>query len=231
MKKMLVLGTELKDYSVRESMRMVDAFLQDAKVNTVSFLTMDVLMNAAEDEDLRTYLSSMDLCVPVSVEILQAAGIGGRGRLAEVEEGRFYTELMKKLSEERRSAFLLTQKESSVEEITQDLKEIAPGLTITGSYAYENLTGDQDVIVNEINSTFSDVVLSALPTPLQEQFAYENKTKLNARMWVSVREGCIRQDQKKPSALERLRQWIQKKLFRRTVLRFSDEQDHKGENS
>ena len=164
---------ELKDYSVKEAMRMVDGFLQDAKVNTISFLSPETLINAGEDEEMRTYLSSVDLTVPVSTEILKASGIGARGRLAEVEEGKFYRELIKKISDEKRTAFILTEKEETIEPFLAYLKDVAPGLKIVGEYAFENLTGDPDIVVNEINSTFPDMVLSRLPSPRQEQFAYE----------------------------------------------------------
>ena len=170
---------ELKDYSVKEAMRMVDGFLQDAKVNTISFLSPETLINAGEDEEMRTYLSSVDLTVPVSTEILKASGIGARGRLAEVEEGKFYRELIKKISDEKRTAFILTEKEETIEPFLAYLKDVAPGLKIVGEYAFENLTGDPDIVVNEINSTFPDMVLSRLPSPRQEQFAYEHNSKLN----------------------------------------------------
>ncbi len=231
MKPMQVLGIGLKDYSVREAMRMVDDFLQDAKVSTIGFVSMDILMAAGEDEELRTWLEAMDLTVPVSSEILQAAGIGGRSRIAEVEEGRFYRELMKKVSDENRTAFLLTEKEETTEPFLTFLQESAPGLKIVGSFAFENFSGDPDVVVNEINSTFPDLVLSRLPSPGSEQFIYDNKAKLNARLWVSLKEDFSPQDQKKPSGLARFRQWVKTKLFRHRASRFTNEQDRNEEKS
>ncbi len=231
MKQMHVLGIELKDYSVKEAMRMVDGFLQDAKVNTISFLSPETLINAGEDEEMRTYLSSVDLTVPVSTEILKASGIGARGRLAEVEEGKFYRELIKKISDEKRTAFILTEKEETIEPFRAYLKDAAPGLKIVGEYAFENLTGDPDIIVNEINSTFPDMVLSRLPSPRQEQFAYEQNSKLNAKMWVSLQEDFAGKYSEKPSRFAKLREKIQTKLFRRKVSQFTNEREDTGENS
>ena len=231
MKRMQVLGIELKDYSVREAMRMTDDFLRDAKVNTVSFLSMDDLLNAGEDEELRNRLMSIDLTVPTSAEILHAAGIAGRGRIAEVEEGKFYHDLLKKISDEKRTAFLLTGKEDAIEPFVQYLLEAAPELKIVGTYAFENLTGDPDVIVNEINSTFPDLVLSKLSDQDQERFVYEHNTKLNAKLWVSLNEevtGHRLGQTKKPGKLIQL---IRSKLFLRRASRFTNEQENKGENS
>ena len=231
MKQMHVLGMELKDYSLKEAMRMVDTFLKEGKVNTVSFLSPEILMNAGEDEEMRNYLSSVDLTVPVSTEILKASGIGSRARLAEVEDGRFYKELMQKISNEKRTAFVLTEKEETIEPFLTYLRETAPGLKVVGWYAFENLTGDPDQIVNEINSTFPDIVLSRLPSPKQEQFAYEHIAKLNAKLWVAIREDFTTPYKKKTTGFERLRQGFLAKLFRRKVSQFINEQEDTGENS
>ena len=231
MKRMQVLGIELKDYTVREAMRMVDEFLRDAKVNTVSFLSMEDLMNAGEDEDLKNRLSAIDLMIPTSAQILQAAGIAGRGRLSEVEEGKFYHELLKKISNEKRTAFILTGKEDAIEPFAQYLQEAAPGLKIVGTYAFETLTGDPDVIVNEINSTFPDLVLSKLTEPEQESFVYEHNTKLNAKLWVALKDEVTKARFGQAKKGGKLRELIRSKLFLRRVSRFTNEQENKGENS
>lgn len=231
MKQMQVLGIELKDYPVREAMRVLDGFLQDAKVNTIDFLTMDILMQAGENEEIREWLSDMDLTVPMSPEILKAAGIAGRSRITEVEEGRFYKELLKKISSEKRTAFILAQKEEDANALAEYLVKAASGVSVVGSYAFENLTGDPDVIVNEINSTFPDLVLSTLSSPEQEKFVYENKTKLNARLWIALKDELLRPNPGPPSRLEKIRNMIRSKIFRRSVTRFTNEQANKGENS
>lgn len=229
MKEMHVFGMDLADYPVKEAMRKVDEYLVDAKVNTVSFLSMDVLMAAGEDEELRTYLSGIDLTVPISVEILNSAGIAGRSRLKEVEEGKFYKELMRKVSDDKRTAFLLTEKEETIEPFTEYLKKSAPGIIISGHYAFENLSGDPDAIVNEINSTFSDIVFSRLSSPKQEKFIYENSSKLNVKLWVALKENFKANEPKTEGGFKRLRNKIHAAIFRLRLNKFKDE-DNKDDN-
>ena len=229
MKEMHVFGMDLADYSVKEALRKVDEYLVDAKVNTVSFLSMDVLMAASEDEELRTYLSGMDLTIPISTEILSAAGIAGRSRLKEVEEGKFYRELMRKVSWDKRSAFLLTEKEETIESFGAYLKDAAPGISIAGSFAFENLTGDSDIIVNEINSTFPDIVFSRLSSPKQEKFIYENSSKLNAKLWVALKEDFAIKKPGSDNGIKQLRNKIKALIFRKRLNRYKKD-DNKGEN-
>lgn len=229
MKEMHVFGMDLADFPVKEALRKIDEYLENAKVNTVSFLSMDVLMAAGEDEELRTYLSSMDLTVPISTEILDAAGIAGRSRLKEVEEGKFYKELMKKVSDEKRTAFLLTEKEETIESFGEYLKNLAPGIEIVGSFAYEKLSGDSDMIVNEINSTFPDIVFSRLGSPKQEKFVYENAPKLNVKLWVALKEEFAAKLPQRDNGFKRLRKMIQSLIFKRRLNKYNND-DNNGEN-
>lgn len=231
MKEMQVFGIALKDYPVRESMRMVDAFLQEAKVNTVVFLSLEDLMKAGEDEELREDLLSVDLTVPISEEILQAAGIAGRGRIAEVREGALYKALLKKISSEKRSAFILAQNEEHAEALVSHLSSEAPGLTVLGHYAFEELEGDPEVVVNEINSTFPDIIFSDLPSGEQARFLRDHNTKLNARLWVALQDEMLNADKNQTPGIGRLRQWIRSKMFLHRVSRFLTGKDQKGENS
>ena len=230
MKELQVFGMNLADYSVKEALRKVDEFLIDAKVNTISFLSMDVLMATMDDEDLKTYLSSMDLTVPISSEILSAAGIAGRSRLKEVEEGKFYKELMRKVSNEKRSAFLLSEKEETIETFGSYLKESAPGIEIVGSFAYENLSGDPDAIVNEINSTFPDIVFSRLSSPKQEKFIYENSSKLNAKLWVALKEDFAVKEPSVGNSFYQLRNRIKTRIFKNRLNKFKNDDNNNGEN-
>ena len=87
----------------------------------------------------------------VSVEILHAAGITNRSRIKEVENSVFYREFVKRLSNERRTMFLLTETESVLEASRQYIEQYASGIQVVGTYAFENLTGDADSIINDIN--------------------------------------------------------------------------------
>lgn len=225
MKDMNVLGIELKDYSVKEAMKMVNQFLKDAKVDTVCFLSTDILLSAGDNQDLKQWLQSMDLTVPVSTEILYAANLASRQRLKEVENSSFYTEFMKKISMEKRTVFILAEKDATVNASTEFLEKNAPGVQIVGSYAFENLTGDSDVIINEINSTFPDIVFSRLPSPKQEQFVYENKSKINAKLWMALKENFIAKEGKSGLKIRNLSTLIEKTIFRRHVSKYENDQE------
>ncbi len=224
MRKMQLLGIELRDYSVKEALRLVGQYLNNAKLDTICFLSTDILLNAGEDENLKTWLESMDLTIPVSVEILHAAGITNRSRIKEVENSVFYREFVKRLSNERRTMFLLTETESVLEASRQYIEQYASGIQVVGTYAFENLTGDADSIINDINGAAPDIVLSRLSSPKQEQFVFENKNKINAKIWVALKDTFTIKEGNKGLKFEKLSKLIEKTIFRRMVSKYENNQ-------
>ncbi len=224
MRKLQLLGIALRDYSAKESLRLVGQYLNDAKLDTICFLSTDILLNAREDENLKLWLESMDLTIPVSVEILNAAGITNRSRMKEVENSVFYREFVKRLSNEKRTMFLLTETQSVLDASAEYIEKYASGIQIVGTYVLENLSGDVDSVINDINGAVPDVVLSRLTSPKQEQFVFENKNKINAKIWVALKDTFAAKENMKGLKFEKLSKLIEKTIFRRMVSKYESGQ-------
>ncbi|MDO5572535.1 MAG: WecB/TagA/CpsF family glycosyltransferase [bacterium] len=224
MRKLQLLGIALRDYSAKESLRLVSQYLNDAKLDTICFLSTDILLNARENENLKLWLESMDLTIPVSVEILNAAGITNRSRLKEVENGVFYREFVKRLSNEKRTMFILTETQSVLDASAEYIEKYASGIQIVGTYVLENLSGDVDSVINDINGAVPDIVLSRLTSPKQEQFVFENKNKINAKIWVALKDTFAAKENTKGLKFEKLSKLIEKTIFRRMVSKYESGQ-------
>jgi N-acetylglucosaminyldiphosphoundecaprenol N-acetyl-beta-D-mannosaminyltransferase len=225
MRKMKILGLEFRDYSVKEALRMVGQYLNNARLDTICFLSTDILLNAGEDENLKVWLESMDLTIPVSVEILHAAGITNKSRLKEVENSIFYKEFFKRLSNEKRTVFILAETEAVLQASLENVQANAKDMVIAGTYAFENLPSDTDAIINDINQAAPDVVLSRLSSPKQEQFVYDNKNKINAKIWVALKDTFVLKESAKGLKFEKLSKLIEKTIFRRMVSKYKDNED------
>lgn len=225
MRKMKILGLEFRDYSVKEALKMVGQYLNNARLDTICFLSTDILLNAGEDANLKLWLESMDLTIPVTAEILHAAGITSRSRIKEVENSVFYKEFFKRLSDEKRTVFILAETESILQASLDNIQNSAKDIVIAGTYAFENLPGDTDAIINDINQAAPDVVLSRLSSPKQEQFVYENKNKINAKIWVALKDTFILKENATGLKFEKLSKLIEKTIFRRMVSKYKDNED------
>ncbi len=229
MRKMQLLGIELRDYSVKESLRLVGQYLNNARLDTICFLSTDTLLNAREDKNLKLWLESMDLTIPVSEEILHAAGITNRTRIKEVINSTFYREFIRRLSNEKRTMFILTETQSVLDASREYIEKNAAGIQIVGTYAFENLTGDEATIINDINSVVPDIVISRLSSPKQEQFVFENKSKINAKIWIALKDTFVAKENAKGLKFEKLSKLIEKTIFRRMVTKYENDQS-KGDS-
>ena len=78
--------------------------------------------------------------------------------------------------------------EEDVQKVKAELQEAFPKLILAGEYALENCVGNLDAVINEMNATTPDVIVSILPSPLQEHFFAEHKDKMSATIWFGMGE-------------------------------------------
>ena len=185
-KKIDIMGILLDDYTVREALHQIESFSDDNVLRSIESISMQMLMEAEQDEELRNAISSLDLAIVGQKEILEVAGVGTMQRIKETEENDFFYEFLKRLERNHKRLFLLGETEEKNNRIKEKLIEQYPQLSIVGEYALENCIGDQAAVINEMNAATPDVVLSVLPSPAQEHFFWEHKDKINARIWYGV---------------------------------------------
>ena len=225
MRKMNVLGVELKDYSVKESMKRVLTYLNNGSLDTVCFLTTDLLLEAKDNQELKTNIEEMNMTIPSTVDILQAGETVIRSREKEVESNLFLRELLKRLAREKRKIFLIAETEDEIVHMRETLLRMEDRLVFFGSYAYEMLTGTEDVIINEINNVIPDVIFSRLDSPKQEKLVCENQMKVNAKLWVAFQSANLRIADSGVLKTGGLHTLIDKTIFKRIVNRYENDKE------
>lgn len=185
-KKIDIMGILLDDYTVREALHQIESLSDDNVLRSIESISMQMLMEAEQDEELRNAISSLDLAIVGQKEILEVAGAGTMQRIKETEENDFFYEFLKRLERNHKRLFLLGETKEKNNRIKEKLIEQYPQLSIAGEYALENCIGDQAAVINEMNAATPDLVLSVLPSPTQEHFFWEHKDKINARIWYGV---------------------------------------------
>ena len=82
--------------------------------------------------------------------------------------------------------FLLAETEEDLQRAGEMLRRYSRGIRLAGSGIMETDDKREESVVNEINGTETDCILSVLASPYQEQFISRNKALLNAKIWL----GC-----------------------------------------
>lgn len=187
-KKIDIMGIELDNYTVREAVMQVDTFMSNDLLNTIECISMQTLIEADNDPVVREVIASLDLAVIGEKEIIKAAGVETMQRLQETEENDFCFEFFKRAERNKKSVFLLGETEHKLMDAKREIKEAFPKLVLAGEYALENCVGNLEAVINEMNATTPDIIVSVLPTPLQEHFFAEHKDKMSATIWYGMGE-------------------------------------------
>lgn len=227
---MEVLGISLQDLTLRESMKKVEQFFRDRKVSTIALITMKGLIAAQDSPEIKNWVDSLDMTVVADADILHAADINYRSRIHDVENGEFIAEFLKKLVRQRKTVYLLSQTESQLKKIEDELTTYEEDLRIVGRLAMEELEYDDDFVINDINLKVPDVLISNLESPKREKFLSDNHMKMNVSVWLMVRADR-ELDKKGKGLIRQIYERMLKKWFRIRLDRYNELMNQENEQN
>lgn len=184
--KINILGVIIDNYLTAESKSLIDEYLDNDCMNTISMIHIPTLLHAVDDEEFQETIRQIDLTVAGDEAILEAAGLKDVQKLREASDGEFLIQFFKKVIEKEKTIYVLGEKEQDVDKYMKMITKRHIGLNIAGKYAINSYEQDWDSIVNEINSVAPDVILSILSSPFQENFIIANKNKISASVWLGL---------------------------------------------
>lgn len=190
-KEITVAGIKLNSYTALENLTQIGKRLDNNVFTTVEEIYMRTLLLAKEDEVVKDTIESLDVTVIAENGVWDAVGENTSLRRIEIEKREFFFQLMRILQRNKYSVFILGE---TVQEIAQSCEYIAeefPRLNVIGTKALEECVGADEGIINDINMAAPDVVISVLPSPMQERFLAEHKAMMSTRLWYGIGEGKI----------------------------------------
>ena len=188
-KEICVAGIKLGNYTVRESLMRIDRAFYENNFTTVEEVYMRSLFLAREDQVVKQVIESMDVIVIAEMGILDVAGEKNLQRKYEIEENEFFYQLLKRIERGNKKIFLLGEIEKEIELAREFILDEFPKVTIAGALALSKCVGDEESVINEINTQTPDVIISVLPSPKQEHFLHCHKDKLSANLWYGIGDG------------------------------------------
>lgn len=217
------MGIELDNYSIRESLLIMEKFLNDTALNTVQMVNMELLALADTDPLVKEALSQCEFTVIGDRAILETAGVTSGQHLGEIDNKSFFVEFMKRIYRSNRSIYLIGQTQDEIDKFKKYLIDNFEHLKIVGEYAIDDCTPEYDDVVNDINIIMPDIILSVIPSPLQEKFLMEHKNKMCARLWYGMGTDGPH-DRRSLKTRKLWRKVIGSKLFHHRVTRYENEQ-------
>ena len=207
-----VMGVVLDCLTAKEAMLRAMQFMENDLVDTIEILSMKDLMNGREDTEWQDLVNECGLVMPGEAEILKAADAGGGNVERETGNHIFIKLFLKYLQKNQKKIFLLAETEEDLLDTTEALRRYNRGIRLTGSGVVKPGDNRDESVVNEINGTETDCILSVLASPYQEQFISRNRALLNAKVWL----GCgalFREGSRAHRPSGRVRHFFRKFLF------------------
>lgn len=207
-----VMGVVLDCLTAKEAMLQAMQFMENDLVDTIEILSMNDLMNGREDMEWKNLVNECGLVIPGEAEILKAADAGGRNLEKETADHTFLKLFLKYLQKNQKKIFLLADTEEDLLRTADAVRRYSRGIKLTGSGVIKPDDNKEESLINEINGTETDCILSVLETPYQEQFIGRNRALLNAKVWL----GCgavLREDSGTRRPTGRLKHFFRKFLF------------------
>mgnify|MGYP000025719275 CR=1 FL=1 len=220
-KKINILDICVDNYSVRESLLRLDTFMSNTVLNIIETVTMEKLVSAGEYPVIKECLEQADLCIIGEREILSETGNDTAQRVREVCGQDFLRELLKRVVRSKKRVFLLAMTKAETEDMQETFREFVPRFAAAASCAIEECSSDMEAIVNEINGATPDVVISGLPTPLEEEFIQMHKDKIGAGVWYGA--GICSYPKGRARVGSTLRKLLLKGRLRHSVARYQNE--------
>lgn len=181
-----VLDIDINNYTAKEAMkRFVDA-MQSEPLSVIEMVTADSLMQMGDAPELKGEVGSFDLVLAGDTTILQSADITERKCLKEIEERTFLKMLLRYINRNHKRVYLLVESEEEGQEFLRFLEYNCRGAQIGGMAKVSDMDRADDMVVNAINGADIDCVISAMSSPLQEDFVTKNRSILNAHVFLGL---------------------------------------------
>lgn len=212
--KINVLDVNIDSCTAKEAMKETIAFLESEPVSVIDVVSVDGLMQMNDLSELKARMNEFDLVLPGEKLILEAAE---EARLPKEIDIKLYLKMfMRYLHKNHKRMYLLVESEEDGQEAFRYMQRTYSGIQLVGLAKVSAEGRADDMLVNAINGSEVDCILSALSVPLQEDFIAKNRNLLDARVWVGVGNRMF-SDHRQGLAHGKLAKFLLNHIFKREM--------------
>lgn len=181
------MGTEIDVVDQRYFQTQIEEYLSNDYLNIVSFISVQMIERAENDEKYRELFGRIDYMLP-SEETLLLSYYGETRKYKHAMCGCKSLKMIDhKIQELSKVVWILCSKEEDGQLLKQLIRRDYPNIQVAG---VETIVDEQDTerVVNAINAVVPDVLLCAMESPLQEEWLFHNSALLNSKLCFALGE-------------------------------------------
>lgn len=221
--KIEVLGLQMNNLNAKGALKTVMSYMETEAISVVEMVTMNTISKFQEMENSNDVFGKIDLALASDKGILQAAGVTEERQLKEVEELLFIKMVLRYLHKNSVRVFLLAETSEDLQKLEVYMEEDYTNVQVVETATMDGQGTSDDMVLNLINGAEAVCVLSALPSPIEEQFISRNKLLVNARVWLGL--GNLLDEMKRDkTAFQKIKEFVLRQLLKKEMAK-------KGENA
>ena len=221
--KIQVLDLEIDNLTAKDAMKHVVSYMEADPVSVVEMVTMNTLGKFQQDERAKELFESFDVALASDKGMLEAAGITDERRLKEVDELLFIKMAMRFLHKNHAKVFLLAENEADLQKLETYMHEDYFHIQVTGKATMSENAESDDMLLNLVNGAEAECIFSALPSPMEEYFIFQNKSLVNAKVWLGF-GNLLDELKKEKTGFQKVKEFILRQLLKKEMAK-------KGENA
>lgn len=182
-----ILGIRVDEYDMEQSLDNIEALLDSAPEQTRQVVTINPegVWLARTNEEFRQIIEQAFLVTPDGTGILWAAQQQGRKLKERVTGIELLEQICRRAAQQGWHIYLLGAKPGFAEEAAAVLQQRYAGLNIVGT---DNgyFRDREESAIAAVRQSQPDVLFAALGMPFQEQWVYQHRHELGAKLAVGV---------------------------------------------
>lgn len=218
-----IMGISVEKCYAKDVIESVnECWSQRDSLSTYGIITMNLLMAAQKDPELKEYIETLDKAVVDEPEVIKAAGLKDDRLESEASGHGFFGTLFWLLNEYRNQVFILGENLEDTEKFCGYLKEKYPGILVVGKDSLLEGGADQvDRVINEINALSPQAVLSCSRTYELERFVKKNRKMMNTSVWFSL-GSCLEIFKETGLKVSWINRLVEKSSFKKMVSKYNE---------
>lgn len=186
MEKTNILGVNVDKITYDEAVDHIMKMLNEPGNHTVYTPNSEIILMAYKDENFCGILNSADLLTADGIGVVYASKILRNAVPERVAGFDVACGVIDEIAQTGHRLYLFGGKPGVAETAAQHLKEEHPLINIVGMRDGYFAPEDNDSIIDDINMSGADLVFVCLGAPKQENWIFENRSKLNCHVMMGV---------------------------------------------
>ena len=180
-----VLNFDTRLMGKQDFRQEVECFCKDGKLRSILFLSVLILEEAMASEEYYEKVKKFQFIYPGSEDVLLMHPVEEYRQKGYMMDEGYLEEILDYIEKSHKTMYLVGDSYDKLQAFIAYFQENYSDISLVGSFVGGEQMED-DILLNDINVTCPDVILTAIAPQLQENWIQDNLDKLNGKVLIGA---------------------------------------------